>query len=268
MLGQNNLHTVCSEASCPNISECWNRKTATVLLLGKTCTRGCRFCGVDTGNPGGVIDPEEIARASRLVGLMGLKYVVLTSVDRDDLPDQGAGHFASAVERLRTDYPQVKIEVLIPDFSGRPELMDLLLKSRPDVIGHNLETVRRLSPLVRDRRADYRLSLSCLEYYKKKNPSAKTKSSLMLGLGETKEEILESMRDLINAGTDILTLGQYLSPSSKHWPVERYYSPDEFEELKCLALNLGFSSVSSGVFVRSSYHADETTEIIKKNGRT
>jgi lipoic acid synthetase len=258
-LSQKGLHTVCVEASCPNLNECWSTRTATIMLLGDTCTRGCRFCHVKTGNPRAVVNSREIENAVDMVATMGLAYIVLTSVDRDDLPDQGAGHFAEVIEELHKRYPGTKVEALVPDFSADESLMDILARSRPYVVGQNLETVERLTHRVRDIRAGYKKTLDCLKYYKSKH-LLRTKSSLMVGLGESEEELEQAFLDLREVGTDFLTLGQYLQPTTHHLPLSRYYSPAEFESLKRKALELGFAHVASGPLVRSSYRASEVSE--------
>ncbi|MCL5054743.1 MAG: lipoyl synthase [Firmicutes bacterium] len=256
MLQSLKLHTVCEEARCPNMGECWGGGTATFMVLGDTCTRGCGFCAVKTKKTGAPLDPEEPVKVADSVKKMGLNYVVITSVDRDDLPDQGSGHFAQVVHEVkqRTDS---MVEVLIPDFSGRQDLIQKVVDSGTDVMAHNLETVRRLTPFVRDRKADYDQSLSVLKTIKKLNPSLYTKSSLMLGLGETEEELKESFQDLRESGVDILTLGQYLQPSIKHLKVLDYISPAAFEKLKQEAESYGFLYVAAGPLVRSSYRAGE-----------
>jgi lipoic acid synthetase len=256
MLQSLKLHTVCEEARCPNMGECWGGGTATFMVLGDTCTRGCGFCAVKTKKTGVSLDPEEPVKVADSVKKMGLDYVVITSVDRDDLPDQGSGHFAQVVQEVkqRTDS---MVEVLIPDFSGRPDLIQKVVDSGPDVMAHNLETVKRLTPFVRDRKAGYDQSLSVLKTIKKLNPSLYTKSSLMLGLGETEEELKESFQDLRESGVDILTLGQYLQPSIKHLKVLDYISPAAFEKLKQEAESYGFLYVAAGPLVRSSYRAGE-----------
>lgn len=251
------LHTVCTEASCPNLAECWQQRTATVMILGDMCTRGCRFCHVKTGNPKGRVNLGEIPGTSELIGKLNLNYVVLTSVDRDDLPDHGSSHFAQVIQRIHRDHPQVQVEALVPDFGGVPSRMDTLGASNPLVIAQNLETVKRLTHPVRDLRASYEMTLECLRYYKSRFPQIKTKTSLMLGLGETQEEVLEAMEDLRRVNCDILTLGQYLQPTAKHLPVQRFYSPEEFRELKRLAYGKGFGFVAAGPLVRSSYRAGD-----------
>lgn len=260
------LWTVCEEASCPNLSECWSAKTATMMILGGTCTRACKFCHVDTGNPQGVVDFNEIENASKMVSTMSLKYLVLTSVDRDDLADFGAGHFANIVNRINKDHPDTLVEVLIPDFDAVEEHMHTLAKSNPFVIAQNIETVKRLTHPVRDRRAGYEKSLSCLKFYADNYPHIATKSSIMLGLGETHEEILETMKDLREAGVKVLTLGQYLRPTMRHLAVEKYYKPQEFDTYKELALEMGFEFVASGPLVRSSYKAADYLNHLKAKG--
>jgi len=252
-LRERGLSTVCVEASCPNLTECWSQKTATIMILGSTCTRGCRFCQVDTGNPRGHLDLTEIVHTVEMVGLMGLDYVVLTSVDRDDLADHGASHFASVVRAIHAKYPQTRVETLVPDFGADPDRMRILAATRPYVVAQNLETVRRLTHPVRDVRAGYSTTLDCLDFYKKQGLT--TKTSLMVGLGETLEELEEALDDLRTVGTDVVTFGQYLQPTKLHLPVERYYSPGEFLELKRLAYKKGFRFVASGPLVRSSYRA-------------
>ena len=260
------LFTVCEEASCPNISECWSAKTATMMILGGTCTRACKFCHVDTGNPKGVVDFNEIENAAKMVESMELKYLVVTSVDRDDLPDFGAGHFANVVKRINKDYPDTLVEVLIPDFNGVEEHMDTLANSNPFVIAQNIETVKRLTHPVRDPRAGYEKTLNCLKYYKEKHPHISTKSSIMLGLGETHEEIIETLKDLKEVGCDIVTLGQYMRPTMRHLKVERYYKPQEFEHYKQVALEMGFEFVASGPLVRSSYKAGDYLDHLRAKG--
>ncbi|MBI2522538.1 MAG: lipoyl synthase [Bdellovibrio sp.] len=257
------LFTVCTEASCPNIHECWAAKTATIMILGDTCTRACKFCHVKSGNPKGLIDRQEIENAVEMVGIMNLAYVVITSVDRDDLPDQGSGHFAAVIEKIRATHTTTKIEVLIPDFSAEPAHMHRLAQSRPFVIGQNIETVEHLTHEVRDRRAGYKKTLDCLAFYKTHYPQIATKSSLMVGLGEGQEEIFATLKDLRRVNVDIVTLGQYLRPSMRHLPVVKYYTPQEFEEMKEKAYSLGFSFVASGPLVRSSYKAAEYLKFIE-----
>ena len=262
-LAETGIHTVCEEARCPNIGECWSAKTATIMILGGVCTRACRFCHVKTGNPKGRVDISEIDGASRMVGVMGLRYLVITSVDRDDLPDSGAGHFAAVVERIAKDHPETKVEVLVPDFDGVERDMRVLADSRPFVIAQNMETVRRLTRPVRDRRAGYDKTLDVLRFYAQAYPSIPVKSSLMVGLGETRSELLETFWDLAGAGVSVLTLGQYLRPSQRHLKVERYYHPDEFEDLRERALEAGLAFVAASPMTRSSYKAFEYMDFLE-----
>jgi len=253
------LHTVCEEARCPNVGECWGGGTATFMVMGDTCTRGCRFCAVNTRRAGLPLDPEEPANVAHAIAEMGLDYVVLTSVDRDDLPDQGAGHFAACIRAIRARTPATLVEVLVPDFRGERDLVAVIVDAAPDVIAHNVETVERLSPKVRDPRAGYRQSLDVLATMKALDPAALTKSSLMVGLGETAEEMRQAMVDLRAVGCDFLTIGQYLRPTSKdvHLPIEEYLPPEAFVEYERVARELGFAVVASGPLVRSSYKAGE-----------
>lgn len=260
------LFTVCEEAGCPNIGECWSKKTATVMILGDTCTRACKFCDVKTGNPKGFINHNEIEDTANMVGIMGLKYVVITSVDRDDLPDYGSGHFANVVSKIHEVHPDVIVEVLIPDFLGLEEHMHTLAKSNPFVIAQNLETIKRLTHPVRDRRASYETTLKALEFYKKNYPHITTKTSLMVGLGETFAEIKDTLSDLREVGCDIVTFGQYLRPTMRHLKIERYYTPAEFEELKSISYAMGFKFVASGPLVRSSYKAYDYLEHLRAQG--
>ena len=251
------LATVCEEAKCPNMSECWSAGTATIMLMGDTCTRACRFCAVNTGNPRGWLDPEEPANTAESVRLMGLKYVVLTSVNRDDLPDGGAGHYAACVQRVKAENPETAVEALTPDFLGVLADVETVLDSGIAVFAQNVETVRRLTHPVRDLRASYEQTLSVLAHAKRYCPDVLTKTSLMLGLGETDGEIQEAMDDLRAVNVDILTLGQYLQPTVNHYPIDRYVSPQEFEQYRDWGLERGFLEVVSGVFVRSSYRAEQ-----------
>lgn len=251
------LHTVCEEARCPNMAECWGGGTATLMLMGDTCTRGCKFCHVKTGNPKGLLDKDEPEKVARALGVLKLKYVVLTSVDRDDLPDGGADHFAKTVEAIKKAAPETIVEVLIPDFLEMPESLNRIAFCGAEVIAHNIETVSRLTRKVRDGRCDYQLSLNVLKKVKAFNPKVYTKSSIMLGLGETKEEVLESMEDLRKHEVDVLTLGQYLRPTDWHLPVEEYIHPTVFKELEEEGLKRGFLCCPSGPLVRSSYRAGE-----------
>ena len=251
------LHTVCQEAHCPNISECWSGGTATFMVMGDTCTRGCKFCAVNTSAKGQLLDPMEPKKLALAVKAFNLEYVVITSVDRDDLEDQGAGHFAECINQLKIQVPETHVEVLIPDFQGRKDLIQKIVESKPSVIAHNIETVKRLQGKARDRRANYEQSLSVLLDVKQMDKKIFTKSSIMLGLGETDDELLQTFEDLRNVQVDILTLGQYLRPSDWHLPVEEYVTPEKFEFLKKEAEKMGFLYVVSGPFVRSSYRAGE-----------
>ncbi len=252
-----NLATVCQEAMCPNIAECWSAGTATFMLLGSVCTRACRFCAVNTGNPSGRLDPLEPLHIAEAVELMKLRYVVLTSVDRDDLPDGGAAHFARTVQTIKARTPDVKVEALTPDFAGRLESVRSVVESGIEVYAQNLETVARLTHPVRDPRASYRQTLNVLEQAKRVRADIYTKSSLMLGLGETREEIRQAMVDLRAAGVDIVTFGQYLQPTRHHLNVERFVPPDEFNEIRDEGIELGFIEVVAGPLVRSSYKAEQ-----------
>ena len=254
------LATVCEEARCPNIAECWNAGTATIMLMGSVCTRGCKFCAVATGNPQGLLDPDEPRLAAQSVKSMGLTYVVLTSVDRDDLADGGASHYAACVRAIKEASPETAVEALTPDFAGNTDHVQLVLDSGIEVYAQNIETVRRLTHPVRDPRAGYDQTLSVLAYAKRARPDVLTKTSLMLGLGEREDEIVEAMRDLRGVGVDILTLGQYLRPSRAHVPVERWVPPEDFRRLRDVGLALGFLEVVSGPLVRSSYRAERALE--------
>jgi lipoyl synthase len=256
------LHTVCQEAKCPNIWECYSHRTATFLIMGERCTRNCRFCSVAAGPPG-PLDPQEPARVAEAVAGMGLNYVVVTSVTRDDLTDGGAAHFAATIHAIRRRVPGVEIEVLIPDFQGDPAALKTVLHARPDVLNHNIETVPRLYPRVRPQ-ADYRRSLELLRRAGQIAPGTLTKSGLMLGLGERPEETRQALADLRAVGCRILTLGQYLQPSPEHLPVEAYVPPEDFERWRTAALDMGFSEVASAPFVRSSYHAKESFEALRR----
>ena len=254
------LHTICSSGRCPNQSECWSRRTATFMILGDICTRGCRFCATQTGRP---LPPvaEEPQRVAESVRLMQLKYVVLTSVTRDDLEDGGAAHWAATVEAIRNENPEAAIELLIPDFDAKAPLLDVVMASKADIVGHNIETVERLTPVVRAR-AKYRTSLATLRYLSEQG--AVTKSGMMLGLGETEDEVLQTLRDLREAGVQIVTLGQYLRPSLEHYPVAAYITPEKFEWYRTKALEMGFSYCASAPLVRSSYLAEEALQSVKK----
>ncbi|WP_025883983.1 lipoyl synthase [Porphyromonas uenonis] len=246
------LHTICTSGRCPNQGECWSRGTATFMIGGAVCTRACKFCNTETGRPL-PLDPEEPRHVAESVRALGLKHAVVTSVDRDDLPDKGSAHWVETIRQIRELCPGVTIEVLIPDFDGQAELIAPILQERPEVVAHNMETVRRLTPIVRSR-ATYDCSLSVLAQIAEAGLPAKT--GLMLGLGETQEEILETMDDLRQVHCSILTLGQYLQPTRRHYPVQEYVHPDRFAELREIALDKGFRHVESGPLVRSSYHAE------------
>jgi len=253
---EHRLSTVCEEAKCPNIGECWNAGTATIMLMGAVCTRACRFCSVDTGNPRGWLDAEEPENVARSVELMGLKYVVLTSVDRDDLPDGGAAHYAAAVRAIKRRCPSTAVEALTPDFQGAVADVNTVLDAGVDVFAQNVETVERLTHPVRDPRAGYRQSIDVLAHAKVRRPDVLTKTSLMLGLGETDAEIRGTLEDLRAASVDLLTLGQYLRPTPNHLPIERFVTPEQFDHYREWALSLGFLECVSGPLVRSSYRAE------------
>ncbi|MEK9919617.1 MAG: lipoyl synthase [Luminiphilus sp.] len=257
---EHRLATVCEEAKCPNISECWSAGTATIMLMGDVCTRACRFCSVNTGNPGGWLDPEEPANTAEAVRLMGLKYVVLTSVNRDDLADGGAGHYAEVVRATKALNPQTAVEALTPDFLGDLRAVEVLLDSGIEVFAQNVETVARLTHPVRDPRAGYEQTLNVLAHGKAYRPDVITKTSLMLGLGEREDELKDCMDDLRSRSVDVLTLGQYLQPTRHHLPVQRFVTPDEFALYREWGLERGFLEVVSGVFVRSSYRAERVLE--------
>lgn len=256
------LSTVCEESMCPNIGECWNHGTATIMVMGSVCTRACRFCAVDTGNPRGWLDKEEPENTARAVKLMGLRYVVVTSVDRDDLPDGGAGHYADCVRAIKKMNPLTAVEALTPDFNGVKADVEKVVDSGLDVFAQNVETVKRLTHPVRDPRAGYEQTIGVLAHAKRYRPDILTKTSLMLGLGESDREILETMDDLRKAEVDILTLGQYLRPTPNHLAIERYVTPDEFESYRREGLDKGFVEVVAGPLVRSSYRADR---VLQKN---
>jgi len=265
---EHRLATVCEESMCPNIGECWNAGTATIMLMGHVCTRACRFCAVDTGNPRGWLDPEEPENAARSVELMGLEYVVLTSVDRDDLPDGGAGHYAACIRAIKARNPRTAVEALTPDFAGNLAAVAAVVESGVDVFAQNLETVRRLTSEVRDPRAGYEQTLGVLAHAGAVARSARdaarrgllVKSSLMLGLGETRDEVAEAMDDLRAAGCHLLTLGQYLRPTANHLPVREFVHPDQFAAYRQLGLAKGFVEVVAGPLVRSSYRAERALE--------
>ena len=254
LLTAEGLNTVCEEARCPNIGECWGRGTSTFMILGDTCTRACRYCAVKTGDPAGAVDAWEPLRVARAVARMGLEHAVVTSVDRDDLPDGGSGIFAATVRAIRRASPGTRVEVLIPDFGGDWSALRTVLDAAPEILNHNIESTPRIFRRVRPR-GNYWQSLELLERAKRRG--ARTKSGMMVGLGETLPEVLSTMDDLRDVGCDILTIGQYLRPSARHEPLDRYYTPDEFAELKREGLVRGFAHVESGPLVRSSYHAEE-----------
>jgi len=258
ILEQTDLHTVCQEARCPNLGECFARETATFLILGRVCTRDCGFCAVERGAPGPP-DEAEPQRVAQAVQKMGLHYVVITSVTRDDLPDGGASSFAKTIRAIRALNPKIKVEVLIPDFKGDQASLKTVLKESPEILNHNIETIPRFYPRVRPL-ADYKRSLDLLKKSKKDCPHIPTKSGYMLGFGETREEVLELLRDLKEAGCDFLTIGQYLQPRQDRLPVIRFVPPEEFEEYKRIAERMGFRAVASGPFVRSSFHAAQMFE--------
>jgi lipoic acid synthetase len=257
---EHRLATVCEESICPNIGECWNNGTATIMLMGKVCTRACQYCAVDTGNPNGWLDPDEVANSARTVALMSLGYVVLTSVDRDDLPDGGARHYADCIRAIKAACPATAVEALTPDFAGNLADVSTVLDSGLDVFAQNLETVKRLTSRVRDARAGYEQTLDVLAHAKRYRAEVLTKSSLMLGLGETEDEIAAALDDLKRAAVDIVTFGQYLRPTVNHLPVERYVTPEEFDLYRQWGLKRGFLEVVAGPLVRSSYRAERVFE--------
>lgn len=257
---EHNLATVCEESMCPNMGECWSHGTATIMVMGDTCTRACRFCAVDTGNPRGWLDPEEPQHCADSVRIMGLQYVVITSVDRDDLPDGGAQHYADCVRACKRENPVTKVEALTPDFCGRMQDVETVVGSGLDVFAQNLETVERLTHPVRDPRAGYQQTLDVLAHAKAHRPEVLTKTSLMLGLGETEDEIVQTLDDCKAHGVDIVTFGQYLRPTIHHLPIERYVPPEDFEKYRQWGLERGFLEVVSGPLVRSSYRADRVFE--------
>ena len=254
------LHTVCEEARCPNIGECWNSRTATFMILGDVCTRRCMFCAVKKGAPGGVVDTDEPRRLGEAVGYLKLNHIVITSVNRDDLADGGASVFAECIAEARKHRPGCTVEVLIPDLEGNWDALAVIVQAHPEVLNHNTETVSRLYRRVRPY-ANYQQTLNLLRIGKQLEAQILTKSGLMVGLGETVTELLETMEDIRNTECDILTIGQYLSPSPRHLPIQRYYTPEEFEELKEAGIEMGFRHVESGPLVRSSYHAGEQAKL-------
>lgn len=257
MLSELGLNTVCASAKCPNAFECWDSGALTFMILGSVCTRACRFCAVSHGRLGEDVDPSEPAKVAEAASRLGLSYVVITSVDRDDLEDYGAGQYVACIGAIKNRMPGAKVEAIIPDFAGRADVLRKVIDAWPDVITHNIETVERLTPVVRDRRAGYYRSIDVLRNAKRFEPSIMTKSSIMLGLGEEEDEVKESIRRLHEARVDVLTMGQYLCPGESSLPVQRYVPPGEFEHLKEFAESLGFRAVAAGPFVRSSYRASE-----------
>jgi len=253
IVARHNLHTICTSGKCPNMGECWAAGTATLMILGEICTRSCKFCATQTGKPLSV-DSNEPLNVARSIQLMGLKHAVITSVDRDDLPDKGARHWAKTIEEIRSLNPETTMEVLIPDFDGEPEWIQLVVVAKPNIISHNLETVERLTPLIRSK-AKYKTSLEVLRYISKSG--VVSKSGIMVGIGETKEEVLKTMDDLLEVGCRIFTIGQYLQPTKSHLPVEEYIHPNLFEEYRRIGLEKGFKMVESAPLVRSSYHAEK-----------
>src|SRR6056297_1170405 len=253
LLKENNLHTICTSGKCPNMGECWNNGTATFMILGDTCTRGCRFCNVNTSKNPAPPDENEPVKLARTIAKLGLKHAVLTSVDRDDLPQKGAYHWQRTIKEIKYKNSELTIEALIPDFDGNPRLLDMVIDAEPDIISHNLETVRRLTPQIRSK-AEYQRSLRVLKYLAQND--VQTKSGIMVGLGETREDIDKTMDDLLAVECKIFTIGQYLQPSPKNIPVQRYVEPSEFEKYKAIGIEKGFTVVESGPLVRSSYHAE------------
>jgi len=257
---EHKLSTVCEESMCPNIGECWNNGTATIMIMGSVCTRACQFCAVDTGNPRGWLDPEEPANTADSVRIMNLRYVVITSVDRDDLPDGGASHYAACIREVKRINPETAVEALTPDFKGNLDHVREVVDSGLEVFAQNVETVRRLTHPVRDPRAGYEQTLKVLDAAKRYRPDVLTKTSLMLGLGETDREIVRTMDDLRAIGVDVLTLGQYLRPTGNHYAIDRYVTPEEFARYREWGLEREFVEVVSGPLVRSSYRADKVLE--------
>ncbi|MDD2298524.1 MAG: lipoyl synthase [Fermentimonas sp.] len=255
VIARKKLHTICVSGKCPNMSECWGRGTATFMILGDICTRACRFCSVKTGSPQGIVDWDEPDRLAESIKKMNLKHAVLTSVDRDDLPDGGAGFWATTVKRVKEVNPELTIETLIPDFNGIEEYINLVIDSGPNIVSHNMETVRRLTPKIRSR-AKYDTSLKTLETIAKSG-KAKPKSGIMVGLGENEDEVIQTMDDLISVGCKVLTIGQYLQPTKKHLTVKEFVKPAQFNKYREIGLEKGFQFVESGPLVRSSYHAEK-----------
>jgi lipoyl synthase len=262
LMREQGLHTVCEEARCPNIGECWGHGTATFMILGDVCTRACRYCAVTSGKPT-TLDLGEPKRVAETIRTMGLQHAVVTSVDRDDLPDGGAALFAATIRKIHELNPDTAVEVLTPDFQGKDDLLQTVMQAKPEIFNHNIETVRRVFRRVRPGRSNYDTSLRVLAKAKGLYPEGLTKSGIMVGLGEAFEEVVETMHDLRSVDVDIMTIGQYLQPTQKHVVIDRYYHPDEFAALKDEGLRLGFSHVESGPLVRSSYHAHEQTEMLR-----
>jgi len=259
LLRDQQLHTVCEEAHCPNIGECFQAGTATFIILGNVCTRACRYCAVTSGKPGGIVDEDEPERVAASVARLGLRHAVVTSVNRDDLPDGGARIFAATIRAIRRHVPGCSVEVLIPDFQANRDSLQIVIDARPDILNHNVETVPRLYPKVRPR-GRYEWALTVLKNAREMMPAGRTKSGLMVGLGESEDEVRVVMTDLVAVGCNILTLGQYLRPTPHHWPIARYYTPDDFARLRETGLRLGFQHVEAGPLVRSSYHAGQQVE--------
>ena len=270
MLGDLKLATVCQEAKCPNMGECWSGGTATFMLMGEVCTRGCKFCHIKTGNPKGKLDPLEPEKVAYSIAQMDLHYVVITSVDRDDLPDQGSNHFARTIRTIKKLAPELIVEILTPDFRGDRECINTVVDAGPDVFAHNVETVERLQKKVRDPRAGYAQTLSVLSMIKERSPKTYTKTSVMLGLGETDDEVLQTLKDLRGVGCDVVTFGQYLQPTPRHLKVEEYVTPEKFAHWQKTAEGMGYLYVASGPLVRSSYRAGEffMKGIIEKQRRS
>ena len=267
LLQRHGLHTVCTEAFCPNRTECWEYGTATFLLMGSYCTRTCKFCDITTKNPHQFLDPEEPTKLAHAVKTLNLKYAVLTSVTRDDLVDGGANHLAKCIKSIQKEIPEILIEILIPDFRGDQQALEVIIGAKPQVIGHNIETTEIMTPQIRDHRADYQQSLQILKTIKNLNNTILTKSSLMLGLGESDEQVLAALKDLKEAEVDIVTLGQYLQPSRKALPVQSYIEPKKFDDWKVIAQKIGFFAVVAGPLVRSSYKAASLYSKLKKARR-
>ncbi len=257
LLKEYNLSTVCQEARCPNMHECWNKKSATIMILGKVCTRACRFCAVKTGNPNGYVDLEEPRNVAEVVRILGLKYVVITSVDRDDLADFGSSYYAKTIQLVKENNPYAMLEALVPDFSGEERCLKEIIDVSPNVVGHNVETVKRLTSFIRDHRCGYEKSLEVLRKIKNMSNDIYTKSGFMVGLGEEEKEIAQTLEDLRRTHVDIVTIGQYLQPTKRHHVVQKYYTPEEFNKFKGIGEDMGFKYVLSGPLVRSSYHAAE-----------